>query len=258
MKTLHVSALAATLMLGLAACGAASSNEAADKAPAAEAAPVQAAEAAPIAAPSADIAAPVTVAEATSGPQVGDKIGETAADRAGARDAKAAQRAADAKKRDAELAAKGVQRIGWEDLMPEGEEERLAQMYQAQMAMLYSGAGVSEGSAADSAVQIGTFNTVKELNGKKIRIPGYTVPFEYGADAQIKEFLLVPYFGACIHSPPPPPNQTVFVMADKPIKMKDLAQAVWIEGTIYTQTQSSDLADAAYTIKLDSVEAYEY
>ena len=168
---------------------------------------------------------------------------------------KAAERAAATKKKDAELAARGVKRIGWEDLMPEGEEERLAQMYQAQMAMMYS---IGEGSAADVSTQIGTFNTVKELNGKKIRIPGYTVPFEYGADAQIKEFLLVPYFGACIHSPPPPPNQTVFVMADSPIKMKDLAQAVWIEGTIYTQTQESELADAAYTIKLTGIEEYTY
>jgi len=208
------------------------------------------------AAPAATKPAATTAAKAE--PKVGDKIGETAADRAAAREAKAAQRAADAKKRDAELAARGVKRIGWEDLMPEGEEERLAQMYQAQMSMLYSGAGVAEGSAGDTAVQIGTFNTVKELNGKKIRIPGYTVPFEYGADAQIKEFLLVPYFGACIHAPPPPPNQTVFVMAEKPIKMKDLAQAVWIEGTIHTQTQESDLADAAYTIKLTSIEEYTY
>jgi hypothetical protein len=84
------------------------------------------------------------------------------------------------------------------------------------------------------------------------------VPFEYGADAQIKEFLLVPYFGACLHAPPPPPNQTIFVIAEKPIKMKDLAQAVWIEGTIYTQTQESELADAAYTIKLTAIEEYEY
>ena len=83
-------------------------------------------------------------------------------------------------------------------------------------------------------------------------------PFEYGADAQIKEFLLVPYFGACIHAPPPPPNQTVFVMSEKPIKMKDLAQAVWIEGTIHTQTQESELADAAYTITLTAIEEYTY
>ena len=149
------------------------------------------------------------------------------------------------------------QEIGWEELMPPGEEEKLAQIYQQQMAMLYS-SNIMEGSAADSMVQIGTFNTVPELNETKIRIPGYTVPFEYGSNAEITEFLLVPYYGACIHAPPPPPNQTVFVMADDPIRLRDLAQAVWINGTIYTQTQESELADAAYTIKVDSVEIYEY
>jgi len=243
MKTFPRTALVA-LAVCLAACGAADSPASAES-PAAK----PAAKSTP---------APAAKTTDASGPKIGDKIGETAADRAVARAKKAAERAAETKKKDAELAAKGVKRIGWEDLMPEGEEERLAQMYQAQMAMLYSGAGVAEGSAADTMVQVGTFNTVKELNGKKIRIPGYTVPFEYGADAQIKEFLLVPYFGACIHSPPPPPNQTIFIMADKAIKMNDLAQAVWIEGTIYTQTQESDLADAAYTIKLTSIEEYTY
>ena len=69
---------------------------------------------------------------------------------------------------------------------------------------------------------------------------------------------MVPYFGACIHAPPPPPNQTIFVKTDTPIKLKDLAQAVWIEGTIRTQTQNSDLADAAYTIEMTSLTKYEY
>ncbi len=203
-------------------------------------------------------AALLVEAEAISGPQIGEKIGETASERAAKREAAAAKSAAAAEAKKIELAARGVRQIGWEDLMPDGEEERLAQMYQSQMAMLYSGAGVAEGSAGDQMVQIGTFNTVKELNGKTIRIPGYTVPFAYGEAAEIKEFLLVPYFGACIHSPPPPPNQTIFVMADKPLKLADLAQAVWIEGTIHTQTQESDLADAAYTIKVTAIEAYEY
>jgi hypothetical protein len=157
-----------------------------------------------------------------------------------------------------ELAARGVREIGWEELMPEGEEERLAQLYQQQMALLYSGGPIMEGSAADQMIQIGTFNTVKELNETKVRIPGYTVPFEFGANAEIGEFLLVPYYGACLHAPPPPPNQTIFAMTDEPIKLRNLAQAVWIEGTIYTQTQESELADAAYTIQLDRVEIYEY
>lgn len=148
--------------------------------------------------------------------------------------------------------------IGWEELMPEGEEERLAEMYLQNQRMLYGGGPIMEGSAADTMVQIGTFNTVPELNQVRVRIPGYTVPFEYGKDAEVTEFLLVPYFGACIHAPPPPPNQTVFVLAKDPLKLIDLPQAVWIEGTMYTQTQNTDLADAAYTIKLDKIERYEY
>ena len=151
-----------------------------------------------------------------------------------------------------------VREIGWEELMPEGEEERLAEMYLQQQRTLYGSSLIMEGSAADTMVQIGTFNTVSELNETKVRIPGYTVPFEYGKNAEVTEFLLVPYFGACIHAPPPPPNQTVFVLADKPLKLRDLPQAVWIEGTMYTQIQNTDLADAAYTIKLDRIEKYEY
>ena len=148
--------------------------------------------------------------------------------------------------------------VGWEELMPEGEEERLAEMYLQQQRMLYGGGPIMEGSAADTMVQIGTFNTVPLLNEESVRIPGYTVPFEYGRNAEVTEFLLVPYFGACIHAPPPPPNQTIFVLAEEPIKLRDLPQAVWIEGTMYTQTQNTDLADAAYTMKVDNIERYEY
>ncbi|MEL7128369.1 MAG: DUF3299 domain-containing protein [Pseudomonadota bacterium] len=141
--------------------------------------------------------------------------------------------------------------ITWEELLPEGEEERLAKLYEA--TLLYN---VPEGGATDIATQIGTYNTVKELDGIRVRLPGYTVPFDYGPDAELAEFLLVPYFGACLHAPPPPPNQTVFVQADPPIKWRDLAQAAWVEGTLRTEVQSSELADAAYTIELSLIEPY--
>jgi len=153
--------------------------------------------------------------------------------------------------------ARGARELGWEELMPEGEEEKLAELYQQQMMMLYSG-GIVEGSAADVAQQFGTFNTVPELDGVKVRIPGYTVPFEYGADAKIREFLLVPYYGACLHAPPPPPNQTVFVETNDAITLQDLAMAVWIEGTLKTQRQDTELAGAAYTIEMYRIEVYEY
>ena len=192
-------------------------------------------------------AAEADVEADASGPQVGDRVKEPS------------PREAATAKRKAELAKRGITEIGWEDLMPEGEEERIAEMYQAQMATLYSrSGGISEGSAADQAIQIGTFNTVPEMDGMKIRLPGYTVPFDYGSDAEISEFLLVPYYGACLHAPPPPPNQTVFVKTSDKIKLKDLSQAVWIEGTLKTQRQNSSLADAAYTIEMTDWEIYEY
>lgn len=191
-------------------------------------------------------------AETSDEPEIGDRVPDP--DEAGAEE----------KARTDALSAGGIMEIGWEELMPEGEEERIAEMYQAQMAQLYSrGGAVTEGSVRDQAIQIGTFNTVQEINGKaadglKIRLPGYTVPFEYGSDAAISEFLLVPYYGACLHAPPPPPNQTVFVSTDDKIKLKDLSQAVWIEGTLRTRKQTSDLADTAYTIEMTDWEVYEY
>lgn len=202
---------------------------------------------------------PSTEAQAateTTEPQVGDRIPEPAND--AETDLESSNRLAAAGVEANDLMSRGVREIGWEELMPEGEEEKLAQLYQQQMSMLYSGGPIAEGSAGDMMIQIGTFNTVKELNETKVRIPGYTVPFEFGANAEITEFLLVPYYGACLHAPPPPPNQTVFVIADEPIKLRNLAQAVWIEGTMFTQTQESELADAAYTIRVDKVETYEY
>lgn len=199
-------------------------------------------------------AQPAAVSAASNEPEIGDRI----PDPEPSDNLENSNRLAAAGAEANDAASRGLREIGWEELLPEGEEERLAQLYQQQMSMLYSGGPIAEGSAADQMIQIGTFNTVPELNETKVRIPGYTVPFEFGANAEIKEFLLVPYYGACLHAPPPPPNQTVFVIADEPIRLRDLAQAVWIEGTLYTQTQESELADAAYTIRVDRVETYEY
>jgi hypothetical protein len=196
-------------------------------------------------------------ASGPSEPVVGQKIGESAPPAQPAPASSAPKEAVQASVREP-VRVNGYLEIAWEDLLPEGEEERLAAMYQEQMMLLYSGGSIAEGSPQDIATQIGTFNAVPELDGETVRLPGYTVPFDVGADAKVSEFLLVPYFGACIHAPPPPPNQTLLIRAKTPIALRDLPQAVWIEGTLQVEIAETDLADAAYVIEADQVTAYEY
>ncbi|MEM7083023.1 MAG: DUF3299 domain-containing protein [Pseudomonadota bacterium] len=170
--------------------------------------------------------------------------------------------------------------ISWEQLMPKGEEERLEALYsqyyaelerqfQEDAEALASGnlpegesqdlvAAIVEGSANDTMEQIGTYNTVPELNGQSVRIPGYVVPFDFSADALYTEFLLVPYFGACLHTPPPPPNQIVFVKAEPGALIADLYEPVWVEGVLKTGQFDSTLGNSAYELTLKKVEAYAY
>ena len=150
-------------------------------------------------------------------------------------------------------ASSDIHKLAWEDLIPEGEEERLVELYKQQAARVSQ---IEEGSLGDVAVQLGSYTTVPKFEGRRVRLPGYTVPFEYGVNAKITEFLLVPYYGACLHAPPPPPNQTIYVKTSKPIQLADLAQAVWIEGTLRATKQETALADAAYTIEMDVIETY--
>jgi len=82
------------------------------------------------------------------------------------------------------------------------------------------------------------------------------LPFDSNLKNRQAAFLLAPYMGACIHTPPPPPNQIIYVEADPAVKIDDIWTAYWLEGTLTAQTQESDLAAAAYTLKLTSIEPY--
>lgn len=93
------------------------------------------------------------------------------------------------------------------------------------------------------------------LDGQAVRIPGYVVPLEEGNDG-IKEFLLVPYFGACIHSPPPPANQIVLVKPDKPVAFKSM-DAVWVSGLLKTARQENqEMGVSGYRIEGGLVAKY--
>ena len=95
---------------------------------------------------------------------------------------------------------------------------------------------------------------VTEFNGKRVRIGGYVVPLDFEATT-IKEFLLVPFVGACIHVPPPPANQIVYVKSEKGFQVAGQFDPVWVTGTLKTETAFTGLADAGYSIDADSVDA---
>lgn len=97
--------------------------------------------------------------------------------------------------------------------------------------------------------------TVPALDGAAVKLPGYVVPLDE-VKGELKEFLLVPYFGACIHTPPPPANQIVHVVANPPVKGFRSMDTVWVSGTLKTQRQDSGMGVSGYRMEVQRVEAY--
>ena len=98
---------------------------------------------------------------------------------------------------------------------------------------------------------------VRDLDGKQVKLPGFVVPLDMDGQ-KTGEFLLVPYYGACIHVPPPPANQTVHVVADAGREYRGgLFDPVWVSGILKVESSSSDLAEAGYRLEATQVEPYE-
>ncbi len=94
------------------------------------------------------------------------------------------------------------------------------------------------------------------LIGQRVRVPGFVVPLEDGKDG-LKEFLLVPYFGACVHSPPPPANQIIHVLPKVPAKGFRSMDTVWISGVLTADRTDSYMGAAGYRINADEVAPYQ-
>jgi uncharacterized protein len=91
--------------------------------------------------------------------------------------------------------------------------------------------------------------------GQAVRIPGFVVPLEETKDG-VKEFLLVPYFGACIHTPPPPANQIIHVLAKEPARGVKSMDPVWISGLLSTLRTDSYMGASSYRVDATHVEPY--
>ena len=97
--------------------------------------------------------------------------------------------------------------------------------------------------------------TNPSLEGQGVRIPGFVVPLEEGKDG-LKEFLLVPYFGACIHSPPPPANQIIHVRPKTPVTGVRSMDAVWVSGPLVAARTDTYMGAGGYRIDALKVEPY--
>lgn len=144
-----------------------------------------------------------------------------------------------------------VRQIEWEILLPPAER---AHYNPAPPPPVHDYLG--EGDMA--ALQSGSFEVNPALDGVRVKLAGFVVPLERDTRGRISEFFLVPYFGACIHVPPPPPNQIVFVRMRAGAGLRSIEDAQWVTGTLHAGIRKSDLGSAAYTLDGEALAPYDY
>lgn len=97
---------------------------------------------------------------------------------------------------------------------------------------------------------------ITTLNNAPIRIPAFIVPLEFDDEQRVTQFFMVPFFGACIHEPPPPPNQTIYVDYPQGFILESLTEPYWFSGILKTSLIENETAIAAYTMEVHAFEPY--
>ena len=152
----------------------------------------------------------------------------------------------------------GFTELRWDDLVPKGWDpmKGLRDKGVSNPAALLDGDPKTEALMSEMRQAWDNAPTEPSLNGSRVKLPGYLVPLEETA-AGHTEFLLVPYFGACIHTPPPPANQIVLVVPAKPAAGFRSMDTVWVSGTIRTVRGNSAMGSTGYRIDAMLVERYK-
>lgn len=137
--------------------------------------------------------------------------------------------------------------LSWSDLAPKGQP-RIPRALQSMID--------HDQPPAMSSQQPQSSGVRTEWNGQIVRLPGYIVPIEYSGTG-VTAFILVPFVGACVHVPPPPANQLVFVTTEKPFESSGLFEAVNVTGMFGISAMSTQLADIAYALSADRIESFK-
>ena len=155
----------------------------------------------------------------------------------------------------------GYKTIEWNDLMPDPWVKEMTKEMAALSKMSYLQDSSDEANKAMNAMRkkLDDAPIVKTQLNKKIRIPGYAVPLD-AERSEKREFLLVPYFGACIHTPPPPANQIVLVRPTAQSKIKTMPESMdvlWVEGELKEGRVSTSQGVSGYMLEAISIAPYE-
>jgi len=159
------------------------------------------------------------------------------------------------------------QELEWTDLLPDADLQALLNppdflndiadgseedILDSRLQSEFNGLGDSAFSKALTSTDV-----VPDYDGKAIRLPGFIVPLAYNSDREVTEFFLVPFFGACIHYPPPPPNQIIHASYPEGFELMSIYDPFWLSGTLSVAIVSNEVATAAYTVTVDKLEIYE-
>jgi hypothetical protein len=157
--------------------------------------------------------------------------------------------------------------IEWTELMPADDLQALLNPPEFL-------ADIEDGSSNDSVEALGNLGesddqvkrfeealkstrVIEAFDQRRIRIPGFIVPLESNEQQQVTQFFIVPYFGACLHLPPPPPNQIIYVEYSDGLELTTLYDPYWFEGTLVIDHTQKELGDSAYTLRLDDAYIFE-
>ncbi len=146
--------------------------------------------------------------------------------------------------------------VEWDELMPEGWRKKviLELTRMRRYGSLTDGDPRADEAYARLKKTWDAAPPTKTYIGKPIRIAGYVVPLD-AERMQSSEFLLVPYFGACVHSPPPPANQIILIKPPKGSRFRTM-DAIWVEGILTEGKTSSEVGTSTYVLTADKITPY--
>lgn len=166
------------------------------------------------------------------------------------------------------VSADGARTVTWDELLPPEDLEALTNppeylneiedgSFEDQISNSLEQALSLAGDDAYQQALVST-KVVPEMDGQQVRIPGFIVPLSYDKAQRVTAFFIVPYFGACIHVPPPPPNQIIYGEFGEGSAMADIYDAYWITGVLHTTLTENEMATSAYSLTVTDITLYDF